>query len=184
MNLTEEKLKVVSAFTATDEAKYEKIKLTEQEKPEERKEDKKEEAEAKPEPKTEKTFTKPPEFTFPEVPRHKIDVDAEEFSTKPVEKGEEKPVENLRVNSGKAEEQVSFGFAPKSEAAVRSKSTFLSEAEAKAIFGTSEIPPAPPVPEDAPPIAVGEALASEEPKMPPVPTKDAAIPGKTAREIP
>ena len=182
--LTEEKLKVVSAFTAKDEAKYEKIKLTEQEKPEERKEDKKEEAEAKPEPKTEKTFTKPPEFTFPEVPRHKIDVDAEEFSTKPVEKGEEKPVENLRVNSGKAEEQVSFGFAPKSEAAVRSKSTFLSEAEAKAIFGTSEIPPAPPVPEDAPPIAVGEALASEEPKMPPVPTKDAAIPGKTAREIP
>ena len=63
------------------------------------------------------------------------------------------------------------------------KSTFLSESEAKAIFGTAEIPPAPPVPEEAPP-PEPEERESTEPEMPAVPTKDAAIPGKTAKEIP
>jgi DNA mismatch repair protein MutL len=39
------------------------------------------------------------------------------------------------------------------------------------------------VPEEAPPPAPDEA-EREEPKMPSIPTKDAAIPGKTAKEIP
>ena len=70
--LTEEKLKVVSAFTAKDGEKYEKIKLTEQEAPKEEKTEIK--AEEKTEEKAAETpapaFVKPPEFTFPEVPRH------------------------------------------------------------------------------------------------------------------
>ena len=175
--LTEEKLRVVSAFTAKNEAKYDKIKLEVQEKPAEEK------AEEKKEQKPEITFAKPQEFTFPEVPRHKIDVDADEFSTKPVEKGEEKPVENVPVNSGKAEEPVFSQSEARGEHAVRAKTGFLTESEAKAIFGTAEIPPVPPAPEDAPP-APAEEEAAEEPKLPTIPTKDAAIPGKTAREIP
>jgi len=176
--LTEEKLRVVSAFTAKDEAKYEKIKLTEQEKPAEEKK------EEKTEQKPEITFSKPPEFTFPEVPRHKIDVDADEFSTNPVDKGEEKPVENVRANLGKTEVPDASYYDVKGNGFVRAKSTFLTESEAKAIFGTAEIPPPPPIPEEAPPAAEEAGTAEEEPSMPKIPTKDAAIPGKTAREIP
>lgn len=173
--LTEEKLKVVSAFTAKDGEKYDKIKLTEQEAPREEKAEEK--AEEKPAP----AFVKPAEFTFPEVPRHKLDVDAEEFSTKPVENNEENPVENTGKPRGKAEESVfSRNFTEKTME-VRAKSTFLTESEAREIFGTAEIPPAPPVPEEAPPPLAEEAA---EPEMPGIPTKDAAIPGKTAREIP
>jgi DNA mismatch repair protein MutL len=179
--LTEEKLKVVSAFTAKDGEKYEKIKLTEQEAP------KAEEAEEKVEEKAAASaapaFVKPPEFTFPEVPRHKIDVDAEEFSTKPVENREEKTVEKGGEPRGKAEESDFYRENERKTPEVRAKSTFLTESEAMAIFGTAEIPPAPPVPEEAPPPAPDEA-EREEPKMPSIPTKDAAIPGKTAKEIP
>ncbi len=186
--LTEEKLKVVSAFTAKDGEKYEKIKLTEQEAPKEEKteakaeENKAEKVEEKPAP----AFAKPPEFTFPEVPRHKIDVDAEEFSTKPVEKCEENPVENAGKPRGKAEEEAFTGESVKKMPEIRAKSTFLSESEAKAIFGTAEIPPTPPAPEEAPPPPAEEKAhaESEEPEMPKIPTKDAAIPGKTAKEIP
>jgi len=175
--LTEEKLKVVSAFTAKDGEKYDKIKITEQETPREEKKEEEKQAE-KPAP----AFVKPPEFTFPEVPRSKIDVDAEEFSTKPVENCEENPVENAGKPRGKEENSVPMRDFAKNTAEVRSKSTFLSESEAKAIFGTAEIPPAPPMPEEAPPPPVPEEAA--EPEMPKIPTKDAAIPGKTAREIP
>ncbi len=182
--LTEEKLKVVSAFTAKDGEKYEKIKLTEQESPKEAKTEETRAAEAaeKPAP----AFAKPPEFAFPEVPRHKIDVDAEEFSTKPVEKHEENHVEKEGKPSGKTEEETFSYYDVKSAPTVRAKSTFLSESEAKAIFGTAEIPPSPPVPEEAPPILAEEEVhaESEEVKMPAIPTKDAAIPGKTAKEIP
>jgi DNA mismatch repair protein MutL len=179
--LTEEKLKVVSAFTAKDGEKYDKIKLTEQEPPkeekaEQNKEDKKEE---KPAP----SFVKPPEFTFAEVPRHKIDVDAEEFSTKPVDKHEENLVENTGETRGKAEKDDFYRENAVKSHEIRAKSTFLSESEAKAIFGTAEIPPTPPVPEEAPPPTT-EETEKTEPEMPVIPTKDAAIPGKTAKEIP
>ena len=183
--LTEEKLKVVSAFTAKDGEKYEKVKLTEQEAPAEAKNETKteEKAEEKASASPAPAFVKPPEFAFPEVPRHKIDVDAEEFSTKPVENCAENPVENEGKPRGKAEKDDISPEIVNKTAEVRAKSTFLSESEAKAIFGTAEIPPTLPVPEEAPPIAPEESEGAE-PEMPKIPTKDAAIPGKTAKEIP
>lgn len=173
--LTEEKLRVVSAFTSKEEAKYEKTKLSEAVPPAPKAED-------KPEEKAAPAFTKPPEFTFPEVPRHKIDVDADEFSTKPVEKHGEKPVENAGKPSGKAEEPDASYYDVRENHTVHAKNTFLTESEARAIFGTAEIPPPPPPPEEAPPEQAAER--ADEPEIPPVPTKDAAIPGKTARPIP
>ncbi|MBQ8404548.1 MAG: DNA mismatch repair endonuclease MutL [Clostridia bacterium] len=174
--LTEEKLKVVSAFVPKDEPKYDKVKIFDTAKP----------AEEKAEEKTKSapSFQKPPEFAVPEVPRYKIDVDAEEFSTMPVEKGVEKPVENLLKRPGKAEEPNAAYYEVRKENVVRATPTLLSEEEASAFL--SQIPPAeeapepvPPPMEEAPPPAYAEAEV-----MPSIPTRDAQIPGKTAREIP
>lgn len=174
--LTEEKLKVVSAFVPKDEPKYDKVKIFDTAKPAEER--------AEEEPKAAPTLQKPPEFAVPEVPRYKIDVDAEEFSTMPVEKGVEKPVENLLERLGKAEEPNAAYYEVRKENVVRATPALLSEEEASAFL--SQIPPAeeapepvPPPMEEAPPPAYAEAEV-----MPSIPTRDAQIPGKTAREIP
>lgn len=174
--LTEEKLKTVSAFTPKDSPVYDKVKLTETAKPEEKK------PETKPaEVKTE--LVRPAEFEAPEVPRYKIDVDADEFSTKPVEKGAEKTVENLWT----AENTVNEYAKPSNESAVRSVSAPLSDADADLLIAlmSAEVPP--PHEEDAPPapeeVCVPE-ITEDEPTLPKVKISDAAIPGKTAKEIP
>ncbi len=175
--LTEEKLKVVSAFTAKEGEKYEKVKLSEQD---ENSSENAEKNDSAPAP----VLQRPPEFSFPEVPRSKIDVDADEFSTMHVEKGGVNHVENTGEKGGKTVEPDSSYYEVKGSGEIRSKGTFLTEGEAMAIFGTAEIPPPPPVPSEAPPPDDEAPALVNEPKMPTVPTKDASIPGKTAREIP
>ena len=165
--LTEEKLKVVSAFVPKDEPKYDKVKIFDAVKAEEA-------VKAAP------AFEKPPEFAFPEVPRYKIDVDAEEFSTKPVEKGVEKTVENMLVNTKKEEELDATYYNVRTDNFVRANPSLMSEEEAASLF--AQVPPAeeappPQMPEEAPPPA-------EEERAPAVPVRDAKIPGKEAKEIP
>jgi DNA mismatch repair protein MutL len=174
--LTEEKLKVVSAFVPKDEPKYDKVRIFDTAKPAE---EKREEV-----PKAEPNFTKPPEFEVPEVPRYKIDVDAEEFSTKPVEKGVEKNVENVSEYSGKTEEPGAAYYEVRKENVVRANPAFLSEEEASKLL--SQIPPSEEAPEPVPPPmeeASPPAYAEAE-VMPEIPTRDAKIPGKEAKEIP
>ena len=100
-----------------------------------------------------------------------------------MDKHEENLVENTGETRGKAEKDDFYRENAVKSHEIRAKSTFLSESEAKAIFGTAEIPPTPPVPEEAPPPTT-EETEKTEPEMPVIPTKDAAIPGKTAKEIP
>ncbi len=178
--LTEEKLKVVSAFVPKDEPKYDKVKIFDTAKPAEvkaeeaRKETTAEETVPMP------TLQKPPEFDVPEVPRYKIDVDAEEFSTKPVEKDVGKIVGNLLTYEKKSEEPDAAYYEVRKENVVRSNPALLSEEEARAFAGLippEESEPVPPPMEEAPPPVYEEA-------MPSIPTRDAQIPGKTAREIP
>ncbi len=179
--LTEEKLKVVSAFVSKDEPRYDKVKLFDTANPAEEKAEETPKEIPQEEPKPAPTLQKPPEFAFPEVPRYKIDVDAEEFSTTPVGKGVEKHVENVLVQSGKTEETGAAYYEVRKENIVRSSPALLSEEEAKALAGLippeQEPEPVPPPAEEAPPPAYEEA-------MPSIPTRDAQIPGKKAREIP
>ncbi len=175
--LTEEKLKVVSAFVPSDAPRYDKVKIFDTAKPtEENAEEKTTET-----PKSAPTMQKPQEFAFPEVPRYKIDVDAEEFSTMSVGKAVEKPVENMLAQQEKTEEPDATYYEVRKENIVRSSPSLLSEEEAQALVGLippeKEPEPVPPPTEEAPPPAT-EAV------MPSIPTRDAQIPGKKAREIP
>lgn len=166
--LTEEKLKVVSAFVPKEETKYEKTKLsTVMSTPVP--------VEKNTEVREEKVFAKPPEFVVEEVPRYKLDVDADEFSTKPVEKPAEKVVENVSILSGKPKNDVSEGYpdikAPKNTILKASIPWKTDEEEGEIVPMPTDV--------DAP-----EVVEEKEPELPKIPTKDAAIPGKTAKEIP
>lgn len=172
--LTEEKLKVISPFVPKDEKiKYEKVTLadTVSEKTE-KNEEKPVSAEVKTEApvrKREVNFERAPEIKVPEIPRFRIDVIASDEEEKPISKMEKTaPAEDTLGASyysvgGKT--QVSAGAG------------LLDEERARQILGDSkkEAPISAPKAYDA---------QKEEPTLPSIQAKDAAIPGKKAKPIP
>lgn len=180
--LTEEKLKVVSAFVPKGGERYEKVKIfgTDFEGQKMGYSKTFDANENKGNGKKQSTSGK-------------IDIYADEFSTKPVEKGAENPVENLLATMGKNEDSNKDAA---NEVVLISDSQLdallKGTPEPEALQRMEEVPPPPPPPpmEEAPmPVPIMEAehavpVIPDEPVMPEIPVKDAAIPGKTARPIP
>ncbi len=172
--LTEEKLKVISPFVPKDEkVKYDKITLAEtvEEKaektvpPSAQAEPKKEETQ----PKREVVFERVPEMKVPEIPRSRIDVIAYA--------DEDKPLAKAAFTSPKPNEDTlgASYYNVGGRTQVRAGAGLLDEKTAREIFGE---------PSEKTDKEQNERLVSEEPALPKIPTKDAAIPGKEAKPIP
>lgn len=170
--ITEEKLKVISPFVPKDEkVKYDKVTLAET-----IEDKKKENTDFVSEPtkasapllQKEVVFERAPEMKVPEIPRSKIDVIAyadEEKTPKTVftpKKPEEDTLGASYYNVG-------------GRTLVRAGAGLIDEKTAKEIFA------APSEKADESKNAQG---VPEEPTLPKIPTKDAAIPGKEAKPIP
>lgn len=173
--LTEEKLKVISPFVPKgEEEKYDKIKLSDTVKmPEEK-------PAPKPEPikeeKREVVFERAPEIKVPEIPRFKLDVVAD--------MDEEKLIPKPSFEAAKPKEDTlgASYYNVGGRTQVRAASSFLDEKTAREVLppktqtAAKEENTAPPV--------LDIPIPDEEPPLPKIPTKDAEIPGKTAKEIP
>ncbi|MBO5022912.1 MAG: DNA mismatch repair endonuclease MutL [Clostridia bacterium] len=175
--ITEEKLKVISPFVPKDEKiKYDKITLSDitSEKIEKivpQADSDVPKAEA-PMPKREVVFERIPEMKVPEIPRSKIDIIA--YAE------EEKIPERSVVTAPKSSAEDTLGasyYNVGGRTQVRAGAGLLDEKTASEIFQKSEQ-----TAENKAPTII--APAAEEPKLPDIPTKDAAIPGKKAKPIP
>ena len=169
--LTEEKLKVISPFIPKDEKiKYDKVTL------EETVEKKAEKSEVKtapitqkteaPRPKREAVFERTPEIKVTEIPRSRIDVIAYADEEKPVSK----PVPKEDVLGASY-----YNVGGKTQ--VKATAGLLDEKVAREIFGE-------PKKEEVKSEIKAAQEPKEEPSLPSIPTKDAAIPGKKAKPIP
>lgn len=166
--LTEEKLKVLSPFVPKGEdKKLEMVKLSEtvEQKAEPEKEEPKRE-EAIP-PKTEEKrpeIKTAPEFKVPEIPRFKLDISAEEALTSP-KKAQEPKEDTLGASY--------YDVGKRTQ--VRANTSFLDEKTAQALLHDNDERKSAKKPTQ---------IEKTEPSLPNIATKDASIPGKTAREIP
>lgn len=169
--LTEEKLKVISPFVPKDEKiKYDKVTLEETV---EKKTEKSETETASifpkteaPLPKREIVFDRVPEIKVQEIPRSRIDVIAYA--------DEEKPISKL---APKEDALGASYYNVGGKTQVKATAGLLDETVAREIFGE-------PNKEEVKPEIKAKQALKEEPSLPSIPAKDAAIPGKKAKPIP
>ena len=167
--LTEEKLKVISPFVPKgEEEKYEKIRLSDTVKP----------AVEKPQfSKSEIVFERAPEIEIPEIPRSKIDVVADVIDENPTSKSVFEPI-NLK---GDTLDASYYNVGKRMQ--VRSATSFLDEKSVREFFPQKAREPADTVKAELSSV-MELPIPDEESPLPKIPTKDAQIPGKEAKEIP
>ncbi len=175
--LTEEKLKVISPFVPKEEKeKYDKIKLSDTVRPAAEDIVLVPKAEAPKVEQREVVFERAPEMKVPEIPRFKLDIVADANEDRAPFKSSFEPVKPKEDTLGASYYDV--GKPTK----VRASASLLDEKTARELFPQKEQTF---VKEEKSAQMLKEfPISDEEPPLPKIPTKDAQIPGKTAKEIP